>query len=74
MTAARKPTIRERLEGCIDELVTMGILLPEAAAEFEKLYMMRALEESGGNIQEAARLLGIHRNTLSKKIRQYELK
>lgn len=74
MTYKSKPSIKERLEECVDELLTMGILLPEAAEQFEKLFMVRALDETDGSIKDAARLLGIHRNTLSKKIRKYEIK
>ncbi|MDP8224226.1 MAG: helix-turn-helix domain-containing protein [Candidatus Lernaella stagnicola] len=31
-----------------------------------------ALEESGGNQVKAARLLGMHRNTLRRKVAQYD--
>jgi Nif-specific regulatory protein len=32
-----------------------------------------ALEQAGGNVTQAAKLLGIHRETLGKKIKQYDL-
>jgi excisionase family DNA binding protein len=29
---------------------------------------------SGGNVSQAAELMGVHRNTLSKKIREHQIK
>lgn len=40
-------------------------------AQKEKECIMRALEETGGNRKEAARLLGISRSTLYEKLRKY---
>jgi DNA-binding protein Fis len=34
----------------------------------EKVFIQRALELSGNNVSKAARLLGINRNTLRKKL------
>ena len=66
--------IKDRLERIADELVGKGILWQEAAHQFEKLFILRALEHTGGRIGSAARLMGIHRNTLSAKMRQHEIK
>jgi DNA-binding NtrC family response regulator len=41
--------------------------LKEAVDIFEKQLIAEALERSGGSRKEAARILGIHRNTLQKK-------
>jgi DNA-binding NtrC family response regulator len=41
--------------------------LKEAVDLFEKQLIAEALERSGGSRKEAARMLGIHRNTLQKK-------
>jgi len=45
-------------------------LLPEALAEFERTLIRVALARAGGQRQEAARLLGWGRNTLTRKIRE----
>jgi len=45
--------------------------LPEALAQLEENMIRRALAESGGNRAEAARRLGIHRQLLYAKLRQY---
>ncbi len=45
--------------------------LPEAVARLETALIRRALEHSGGNRAEAARILGIHRQLLYEKLRQH---
>jgi len=42
-------------------------------AELEREHICSALELAGGNITAAARMLGVHRNTLYNKINQYDL-
>ena len=41
--------------------------------DVEKSYIARVLEVAGGNQCEAARRLGIHRNTLRRKMQEYQL-
>jgi len=65
------PTMRTILEGVIKEMVAKGIYWPEAAAEFEKLFIMEALRRSHGNLGKAATTLGVHRNTVSKKMKEF---
>ena len=54
-------------------MVERGIQFDEAINEFEKKFIKRVLDRSRGNQSRAARLLGIHRNTLSRKIDLYKL-
>jgi DNA-binding protein Fis len=54
-------------------MVERGILFDEAVTEFEKKFIKRVLDRSNGNQSRAARVLGIHRNTLSRKIGIYKL-
>ena len=68
-----KPIIKDVLEELIDEMVTKGIFWDEAVTQFEKLFILRVLNETQGNVGRAAERMGIHRNTLSKKIRQYRI-
>src|SRR5262245_25861359 len=42
----------------------------EARASFEKGYLLQVLEQSGGNISQAAARIGIHRQTLQYKLKQ----
>jgi len=54
-------------------MVERGILLEEAVAEFEKKFIKCALDLAKGNQGQAAKVLGIHRNTLSRKVGVYKL-
>ena len=54
-------------------MVDRGILFDEAVGEFEKRFIKRILERAEGNQCRAAKMLGIHRNTLSRKIGEYKL-
>jgi transcriptional regulator of acetoin/glycerol metabolism len=40
----------------------------------EKNFIQRALQSTGGNVTEAAKLLGISRRTLHRKIRTLSIK
>jgi DNA-binding NtrC family response regulator len=42
----------------------------EARAEFEKNYLLQALDRHGGNISQAASAIRIHRQTLQYKLKQ----
>ena len=65
--------MKDQLEALIGQMVDRGILLDEAVTEFEKKFIKRVLDRSKGNQSRAARVLGIHRNTLSRKIGLYKL-
>ena len=63
--------IRPRLEALIDEMLDGQIMLDEAMAEFEKLYIQKALARNKEHLSRTAASLGIHRNTLSKRVSNY---
>lgn len=65
--------MRDQLESLVAQLVDRGILFGDAVAEFEKRFIKKVLENHRGNQSRAARALGIHRNTLSRKIFDYRL-
>ncbi len=67
-SAAGTPKLKDRLESLITEMLEKGILFNEAAAQFEKQFIQKALRLHKGNITRTAQAIGIHRNTLSKKI------
>ena len=66
--------LREQLERLVDEMVTKGIRYDEAQREFEKKFIMHVLRKADGNLGKAADLLGIHRNTLARKLTEYRLR
>jgi len=66
--------LKQRLESLIEEMISKGIRFQEARQEFEKRFIGRVLERENGNLSRAAKVLRIHRNTLSKKILEYKVK
>lgn len=51
-----------------------GALLPDSSlTELERTAIAQALDRSGGRVGEAARILGIGRSTLYRKIKEYRL-
>jgi DNA-binding NtrC family response regulator len=65
--------MKDQLESLVGMMVERGISLEEAVTEFEKKFIRRVLERFHGNQSRAAKELGIHRNTLSRKVDEYKL-
>ena len=66
--------LKEQLERLVDEMVTRGVRYEDAQREFEKKFITHVLAKADGNLGKAASLLGMHRNTLSRKICEYHLR
>ncbi len=50
-----------------------GLFLEQAVEILEKSMIERALQATGANQSEAAKMLGIHRNTLQRKMVAYDI-
>ncbi len=59
----------------MDEQLSKGrtAILDEATPEFEKIMLQRALTFTGGHKQEAAKKLGWGRNTLTRKLKDFNM-
>jgi DNA-binding NtrC family response regulator len=66
--------IAERLEKLVEEMVERGVHFEDAVREFEKRFIARVLSRSDGSLTKTADTLGIHRNTLSRKMGEYKIK
>jgi Fis family transcriptional regulator, factor for inversion stimulation protein len=66
--------ISDRLERLVEEMVDKGVLFDDAVREFEKRFIVRVLGKVEGNLSRTADTLGIHRNTLTRKMGQYKIK
>ena len=66
--------MREQMERLIREMVDKGILFEDAVRAFEKSFMAEVLSRSKGSLTAAAKTLGIHRNTLSRKVVEHRLR
>lgn len=65
--------MKDRFDGLVDQLLTANIFLEEAIEVLERNMIQQALDRQGGNRSAAAKLLGIHRNTLQRKMVEYGL-
>ncbi len=65
--------MKDHLESLVDQLIERGILYAEAVGEFKEHFIRKVLENNSGNLSQAAKVLKIHRNTLSRKIKNLNL-
>lgn len=63
--------LRDQLESMVTELVDGRIMLNEAVEEFEKVYIQIAMAKYADHVSRTATALGIHRNTLAKRLGEY---
>ena len=62
------------MERLVAEMLDKGVHYEDARREFEKLFISRALQRTKGSLGETADMLGLHRNTVARKIAEYRLK
>jgi len=65
--------MKESFDQLIDHLVSTGFFLEEAVEILEKGMIERVLRRCEGNQSEASKALGIHRNTLQRKMVAYSI-
>ena len=66
--------MRDALERLVSDMLDKGVHYEDVRRELEKLSITRALQRTKGNLGEAAELLGVHRNTIARKIAEYRIK
>ena len=66
--------IADRLEKLIEEMVDKGVQFEDAVREFEKRFIARVLTTQDGSLTRTADALGIHRNTLTRKMGEYNIR
>jgi len=66
--------ISDRLERLVEEMVDKGVQFDDAVREFEKRFISRVLSNSDGSLTKTACALGMHRNTLTRKMGEYKIK
>jgi Fis family transcriptional regulator len=65
--------MKNEFDGLIEYLLSNHIFLPEAIALLERRMIGGALAHSENNQSVASKQLGIHRNTLQRKMVEYGL-
>lgn len=63
--------MKEKFDGLIDHLLRGNVFLQEAIEILERSMIQRVLDQSAGNQCAASKQLGIHRNTLQRKMQEY---
>ena len=66
--------IADRLEKLVEEMVDKGVQFDDAVREFEKRFIARMLGKRDGSLTKSAEALGMHRNTLTRKMGEYKIK
>lgn len=65
--------MKARLEELVDLMISRGIHYAEARREFDRAFLARALQDCKGNVCKASEKIGMHRNTMSRKIDELHL-
>ena len=66
--------IAERLQRLVDEMIAKGVQFDDAVHEFEERFIASVLGQCDGSLTKAADALGIHRNTLTRKMGEYRIR
>jgi len=66
--------LKDRIEAICVEMIDRGILFSEAQEQFEKCFVGEVVRRNLGNLTNASAKLGIHRNTLAKRMNNYRAK
>ena len=66
--------MRDQLDTLVQQMLDRGVRYEDARREFEKVFITRALQRAKGNLGDTAELLGIHRNTVARKMTEYRIK
>ena len=62
------------LDQLVSQMVEKGIHYEDAVREFDKRFLTAVIDKSDGNLCKAADTLGVHRNTLSRKVKDLKIK
>ena len=62
------------LDQLVAQMVERGIHYEDALREFDRRFITEVVTKSDGNLCKAADTLGVHRNTLSRKIKDLKIK
>ncbi|HEX4912778.1 MAG TPA: helix-turn-helix domain-containing protein [Vicinamibacterales bacterium] len=62
------------LDQLVTEMVARGVHYEDARREFDKRFIAKVIDNADGNLCRAAETLGVHRNTLARKIAELKIK
>jgi len=70
---AMSSQLHRKMSSLVDELITRKVDLQFAKKELEAAYIKEILKANLGNIGHSAKALGMHRNTLSKRLKELRI-
>jgi Fis family transcriptional regulator, factor for inversion stimulation protein len=62
------------LDALIIEMIARGVHYEDALREFDKRFITKTIDAADGNLCKAADKLGVHRNTLARKMKDFKIK
>jgi DNA-binding NtrC family response regulator len=66
--------LNKLLDQLVAEMVSRGVHYEDATREFEKRFLTGVVDKSDGNLCKAADTLGMHRNTLARKMKELKIR
>ena len=66
--------MKELLDRLVDQMVSGGITFEDGRQEFERRFIARMLADTDGHLSRTATRLGLHRNSLARKMAELGIK
>jgi DNA-binding NtrC family response regulator len=66
--------VHKLLDQLVTEMVARGVHYEDARREFDKRFITAVMDRCDGNLCKSADTLGVHRNTLARKITELKIK
>ena len=66
--------VHRMLDALVSEMISRGVHYEDARREFDKKFLTIVIAKSDGNLCKAADTLGVHRNTLARKMKELKIK
>jgi DNA-binding NtrC family response regulator len=66
--------VHKLLDQLVSEMVARGVHYDDACKEFEKKFISKVIDGSDGSLVRASDTLGVHRNTLARKMKELKIK
>jgi DNA-binding NtrC family response regulator len=66
--------VKELLDRLVDQMVSGGITFEDGRQEFERRFIARMLADTDGHLSRTASRLGLHRNSLARKLAELGIK
>ena len=66
--------MRDELVALVEQMIARGVRFEDAQREFERTFLLCALAKTKYNVCKAAKVTGLHRNTVSRKMAEYRIR